>query len=572
SALIGGVTLSASGTCPKLIVNGARLHNTMVRTGANPAGNSVLYVKKGSVNRLYAAGHAQQKTVVGDVTVLVEGGTFKSFVRLLSEVTLKGDLRVSLKNMDLTKNDEATDGRMIQMLFHSGAIHGDLSVELENVKADQYYGGFSSATLTLTGDAVTTAKNCEFKKFFYGGLGKSIIYGNVENTLENVTTDHFNGAGDCTMLGKQDGYTGKKDSVGNLTNRLKNVTFTETAASASIHLGNVNGTQSGSIFNTLEGVFVPQNHTVYCGNRGGSAKSVVNTVKDSTFSSTFCGGGSGGTVTDLTNTITDSTFHNYLYLAGGGNTVKGQIENRLKNCDVTKYYTFGGVNGGKVLNSHLEYGVKNYVEGGSFHGFWGGSASSTATHRGNLYTEISSGDFYGYDSSRPNSFSGGCRNTRHEGNAVSLIRGGTFHEYVVGGSIPNSEAYKNDHVGSATLTLAGGTFKNSIYPNCLWGSYPEAELNLDNTYALEPYSFALAVECDTFVAGSSDPTSLSFPLTCKNLIARGSGPLRHYSKVLCESFVAEENAPSPELYGELTCTTLNAGDKPLILGAKSRIK
>ena len=324
-ATVGNTTLSADDVCAKLVIDGANLHNTMACLGSNPVGNAVLHVKKGSVNRLYALGHARQKTHTGDVTVLVEGGTFKSFVRLLSEVTLYGNLNVTLKNMDLSGNTAETDGAIIQMLFSSGSIRGDLTVLMERVKAERYYGAFSSGTLTLTGDVSTTAKNCEFSNFFYGGFGKSTVFGNVENTLENVTLDNFKGADDCTLLGKKEEYTGKKDSVGNLTNRLKDVTFITTDTSNSVLLGNINGTQSGTIFNTLENVTVSTGHTIHCGNRGGSVKGIVNTVADSSFASAFCGGSSGGTVGTVTNTLSHTTFYDYLYLGGSGNTVNGQI-------------------------------------------------------------------------------------------------------------------------------------------------------------------------------------------------------------------------------------------------------
>ncbi|MBQ3074630.1 MAG: hypothetical protein IJC26_01055, partial [Clostridia bacterium] len=568
SAKVGSRTLSADDTCTKLIIDGAALSNTMARTGSNPVGNSVLCVKSGSVNRLYAAGHSQQKSIVGDVTVSVEGGTFKSFVRLLSEVTLNGDLNVTLKNMDLSANTAETNGQMIQMFFSSGSIHGDLTVFMENVKADRYFGGFSGASLTLTGDVSATAKNCEFSNFFYGGFGKSTIYGNIENVLENVTLGNFKGADDCVALGNVQGYTGTKKSVGNLTNHLKDVTFTASDSSSSIYLGNVNGTQSGSVQNMLENVMVPADITVYCGNRGGSAKGIFNTVSDSSFSGMFCGGGSGGTVTDITNIITSTTFNDYVYLAGSSQTVKGQIENRLTDCDVTKYYTFGGVNGGKVLNDHLEYGVKNYVEGGSFRGFWGGSASNSATHRGNIYTEVSSGEFSGYDASKPYSLAGGCRNTRHEGIASTLIRGGIFHGLVAGGSIPNQESFGKEHSGSALLVLAGGTFESGAIANCKWGSYPEATLNVDSEKALEPLYLAFLLECNRVIASSSQPTVLTDKITCKELVAKGSGPLEIYGNVSCDRFTAEPDAASPFIYGTLKCGTLNTGEKPLNLGAK----
>ena len=571
SAKVGTKTISADDTCAKLVVDGASLHTTMACLGSNPVGNSVLHVKKGSLYRLYALGHARQKSHTGDVTVLVEGGTFKSFVRLLSEVTLNGDLNVTLKNMDLSGNTAETDGRMIQMLFSSGSINGDLTVSMENVKADRYYGGFSSSNLTLTGDVSTTAKNCEFSKFFYGGLGKSTISGNVENTLENVTLDNFKGADECVLLGKAADYTGKKDSVGNLTNLLRDVTFTKSESSASIHLGNLNGTQNGSIFNTLENVTVSTGHAVYGGNRGGSVKGIVNIVSNSVFSSTFCGGSSGGTVTDVTNTISDSVFNDYLYLSGSGNTVKGQVENRLTGCTVSKYYTFGGVNSGKVLNNHLEYGIKNYLEDCTLHGFWGGSASSTATHKGNIYTVLASGDYSGYDSYKPYSFAGGCRNTRHEGTATSLIRGGVFHGLVAGGSIPNDKSYAKEHVGSALLTLAGGTFEYGAVANCQWGSYPEATLNVDTLQAREPLSFGFALECNSVVASSEMPTELTGSVTCKELIARGDGTMNIYGEIFCDRFTVEKDAASPAVYGKVHCKNLSLGENALLLGAYGEV-
>ena len=512
SAVVGSRALSAKDTCPKLIVDGAALYNTMARVGSNPAGNSVLWIKSGTVNHLYGAGFELLTEAEGNITVRADGGTFKSFVRILSGLTLNGDLSVTLKGVDLSANTEMQDGRMIQTLFGSYAVNGNITVQMENVKADRYYGGMGSTTDTVTGDVSVTAKNCEFSNFFYGGAGKAKIHGNVENTLENVSAGSFRGTDNCAALGNAKAYTGKKDSVGKATNTLKNCSFT----------------------------------------------------------GTYCGGGSSGTANEIVNDLTGVTFYDYAYLAGTGNTVNGQIENRLTDCVTTKYYTFGGTNGGKIINSNLEYGVKNYISGGSFHGFWGGSASKSAVHRGNIYTEVSSGDFYGYDSSRPNSFSGGCRNAKHEGNAVTLIRGGTFHEYVVGGSIPNSEAYQQNHEGSVTLTLAGGTFKNEILANCLWGSYPEAVLKLDTTCALEPFSFALPMECDALIAGS--PTVLTESVSCKTVTVRETGSLQLCEKVTCQAFTVEEGAPAPEIYGELICSTLDTGGKELILGAKSRIR
>ncbi len=568
SAKVGGRTLSAKDTCPKLIIDGANLFNTMARIGSNPVGNSVLWIKSGRIHHLYAAGFDQFSKHSGDITVIAEGGTVQNYIRLVNELTLNGNLSVTLKNLDLTANTQATDGCMIQTLFGTCTIKGDVTVSMENVKADRYYGGMVGSDTTVFGDVSVSAKNCTFSLFYYGGAGKAKIYGNVENTLENVTAGNFKGADECSGLGNATSYTGKKASVGSITNKLKNVNL-NSEKSVTATLGNVAGTQTGTITNILDEVTTSANTVLYCGNRSGTVKGISNTVRNSVFGYAFYGGGSGGTVSSLQNDLSNVIFQNYAYLAGGSNTVSGPIENRLTSCTVTKYYIFGGVNGGKVLNSNLEYGTRNYVNGGSFLGFWGGSASTGGTHRGNVYNEVSDGDFYGYDSKKPFAFAGGTRNTRHEGNTMTLIRGGTFHGFVAGGSIPNDESYAKEHTGTANLILAGGTFLDTVDANCRWGSYPNAVLNLDTTHALQPFSFKNPIECNSFLANSETPYPLTGQIRCGDFTVRGKGALQICGEVVCDSLSVEAGAGSLEVYGKLQCGSLDLGAKTLYLGAKS---
>ena len=571
AAVIGKKTVTAKNTSPKLIVDGASLQNTMARAGSNPVGNSVLAIKSGSVRHLYAAGHSLFSELEGNITVTAEGGTFKGFVRLINKLHLKGNLNVTLKNMDLMGNTAVTNGCMIQILFGTVTVEGDVCVAMENVKADRFYNAFADGNNLVTGDVCTFAKNCNFSQLFYGGVAKGTVFGNVENSLENVSLGDFEGADTCSSLGNALLYTGKKESVGNVVNRLTDVSF-HSAEAVSVHLGSSAGTQTGTVTNVLERVTTSAATSFYCGSTGGTANSVHNQIKNSTFGAAFFGASSGGTVVSaVTNDLDQVTFENYAYLAGSGGTVRGEVVNRLTDCVSKKYYVFGGVNGGKILNSHLEYGVRNYIEGGSYHGFWGGSASMASTHEGNIYTEVASGEFFIYDSSRPNSFSGGCRNTRHAGNATSLIRGGIFHGLVAGGSIPNSESYAQNHSGTASLTVAGGTFKGEVIANSLWGGYPSACLILDNEKSLAPYSFAFPVVCDTFIAASEQITFLQDQITCKDLIAKGTGTLQICNRVQCENFICENSAPSPAVYDILHCKNLNMGEKPLLLGAKAQV-
>ncbi len=569
SAAVGTKTVSADDTCAKLVIDGAKLQNTMARTDISPVANSVLEIKSGEINHLYAGGFSLTSAIQGDVTVIVDGANARlnHFPRLLSKVSLNGDLSVTFKNLDLTENT-GENGKMIQLAFNGVSVAGDISVWMENVKADRFYGAFSNGGKTVNGNVSFTAKNCEFSKFFYGGFGSASIVGNVENTLENVRLGLYRGLDECLSL------------TGNLTTNWKNVTLGEQSSSQNVYLGSAGGSATrikGNLVNVLEDVTVPNPVTLFLGSYHGTLDgNLTSTVKSGTYGHYVYGANCNGTVNGtVTNNIQGGTYEQEVYLAGYYADIQGQVVNNVSGGDFHKLYLFCGTRAGKISNTALDYAVKNSFSGGYFKGVWGGSGGGSAKHYGNIYNEITGGTFdtYSKDSSKLNSFAGGPRNTLHIGNVKTLIRGGVFHGWVAGGTIPNSADQSQTSQGNTELILAGGDFQGNIVPDCRWGTYTGTTvLNINTETAVEPLLITVDAECSDLIAASDHyPLALATNITAKNIIARGKSPLILNGKVCAKSFTVEEGTAAPTVYGVLSVGTLNAHGNALHVGAKARI-
>ena len=581
SASVGSKTVSADDIRAELIVDGATLTIPVARSGKNPAGNSVLHVKSGSVFHLY--GNTKNSSVteyVGNVTVIVDGGSLTHFVRILQSATLKGNLSVTLRNVNLLANPDTEDAQMIEIGFSGSSVIGDVTVYLDNVKADRYYGSMGGKTCKVTGDVSFTAKNCEFSKFIYSGFGQTPIYGNVTNTLENVSVGpkHFYGLDECPLLGNAAEYTGSKSSVGNLTNTLKNVTFAGSTGDESCYLASkaASFTAEGDLTSTLENVTTQGKLSLYLANYAGTVKgSITNTVKSGTYNHYVYGGPYKGTVKgNLINYVQGGTYFQEVFLGGYTCTVEGKIENRVSGGAFDTLYLYCGPRSGKVTHKGLPYGIENYFTGGSFVGVWGGGGNATAgTLKANIYNEISDGYFGVYNNSgKNNSFAGSTRNGAHEGRVDTLIRGGTFTGYVFGGSIPNQEDWSHQHKAVSNLTLAGGDFRYIVSADCRWGNYDETHLTVNTEKALQPLSIAYDMECEAFIAANDAfPSMLTKEITCKELIARGKAPLQVFGTARCDSFTVEDGAASPEVYHSVITKSIDAGDTPLTLGAKGKV-
>ncbi len=574
SAQIGTKTVSAANTQAELIIEGAWLKNTLARVGTNPVGNSVLQIKSGSVCNLYALAPSASTKYIGNLTVLVEGGS--SSICLLQNCTLKGNLSVSIKNVNLLTNE--SDAQKIELGNSNTSVLGDISVDMENVKAERYLGSASSNSQKVTGDIKVSAKNCEFTGLFRSGFGQATICGNVENTLENVQIGPaMRGLDQCPVLGKVDEYTGKQQSVGNLTNTLKNVTFAEPASETSIYLGTSGScTIAGNIQNTVENVTTQGKLTLYLANSSGTVNGdITNTVKSGSFSHYVYGGPYGGTVKGtLRNYINGGTYAYETYLGGYNATFTRKIENHVSG-GVFNHYLFCGPRDGKVTKSdNIPYAIENYFTGGSFHGVWGsGENGLSSVLNANVYNEISDGNFGVYNTTdKINSFAGSVRNGTHNANVDTLIRGGTFEGYVFGGAIPHQESWSRSHKGTSRLTLAGGDFHYFLDANCRWGSFDESYLYVNTEKAVEPLSISSDLNLQSFIAASDTiPSILSKHITCKDLISRGKAPLQVLGSVKCDNFIVEAGSASPEIYGIANVKNLNAGSTKITLGAKARI-
>ena len=569
SATVGTKTISADDTCPKMIIDGAEVGHSMVKAGAapNPTGNAVLHVKSGTIGSLRAGGHlsdSKTATLKGDMTVIVDGGKLWDFPRLLRAATLDGDLNVTFKNVDLMENT-TENGKMIQIAFGGSTINGDLTVYLENVKADRYYGALSSGGKALNGDLSFTAKNCEFSQFVYSGLGAASIAGNVTNTLENVELPFYRGLDECTSL------------TGNVTTSFKNVTFPDQSSMVHVYMGSVKtATVNGNFINTMEGVNIGDNVSLYMGTYGGTLNGdVTSTVKSGVYGEYFYGATNTGVVNGtVTNNIEGGIFLYETYLSGFYTEIRGKVVNNVSG-GTFNHYLFGGTRSGKVTNTTADYTIRNYFSGGTFKGVWGGSGGGSATHKGNVYNEITGGTFstYSTDNSKMNSFAGGCRNTKQTGNANTLIRGGIFEGWVAGGSIPNDDSYSKTSEGNTLLTLAGGDFRHTVTANCRWGTYTgETLLNVDTEKGLEPLKVAATLECNDVIAASDTyELALTVNFTAKNIVARGSKTMTLNGKVTTDTFTVEKGAAAPCVYGSVQIGTLNAGGETILLGAKTRI-
>ncbi|MBQ3074631.1 MAG: hypothetical protein IJC26_01060, partial [Clostridia bacterium] len=511
SAKVGSKTLSADDTRAELIVNGATLKNVLARKGSAPVGNSVLHLVSGSIYHLHGTAPASAAEYTGDVTVLAEGGRLNHFIRILQKTTLNGNLSVTLKNVNLLENEDKDDARMIEIGFSDTSVLGNVTVTMENVKADRYYGSMAGKTKIVGGDLSMTAKNCEFTRFIRSGFGQSTICGNVENTLENVLVGpEFLGLDECSVLGKASDYTGSSSSVGNLTNRLKNVTFATPNAETNTYLGSKLTTGcavAGNITNELENVTTQGKLSLYLANYAGTtAGNITNTVKSGSYNHYVYGGPYKGTVKGiLKNNVEGGIYFQEVFLGGYACTISGKIENHISGGEFNTLYLYCGPRGGNVTNTaKLPYGIENYFTGGSFVGVWGGGGNTTtSTLTANIYNEISDGFFGVYNTTgKINSFAGSTRNGAHNANVDTLIRGGTFEGYVFGGSIPNQEDWSHQHKGTSTLTLAGGDFRYFVDADCRWGSYDESRLIVNTEKALQPLSFAYDLECESFVAAS----------------------------------------------------------------------
>lgn len=575
SAKIGNKTLSADDTRAELIVDGANLKNVVARKGTCPVGDSVLRIVSGSINHLYGTAPSSATEYTGNITVSAEGGRLNHFIRILQKTTLKGNLSVTLKNINLLENEDKDDARMIEIGFSDTSVLGNVTVTLENVKADRYYGSMGGKTKLLSGDLKLTVKNCEFTRFMRCGFGQSTICGSVTNTLENVLIGpEFLGLDECSVLGDAEKYTGKENSVGNLTNRLKNVTFAAPAADAISYFGSKGSCAiAGSITNELDNVITQGKHALYLASYNGTvAGNVTNTVKSGTYTHNFYGGSYKGTVKGtLRNDIQGGTYFQEVFLGGYYCTVTGKIENHISGGEFNTLYLFCGTRSGNANNKSIPYAIENYFTGGSFVGVWGGGGNGTdSVQTGNIYNEISGGHFGVYNTTgKINSFAGSTRNGAHNGNVDTLIRGGTFEGWVVGGSIPNQEDWSHNHQGRSTLTLAGGDFRYIVSPDCRWGTYTESYLYVNTEKALEPLSLTYDLECESFIAASDTvPAMQTLSVTCKELIARGNAPLKVFGTVNCDRFILESGTVSPEIYGTVNAKELTTGGTALILGAK----
>ncbi|MBQ3075217.1 MAG: hypothetical protein IJC26_04030, partial [Clostridia bacterium] len=564
SAKVGTKTITAENTCAKLIIDGAKLHNTMVKTGSNPVGNAVLHMKSGEIDHLYAGGFNVKTTLTGDITILVEGGSITDFPRLLNKVTLNGDLNVTLKNID-QMNNTTENGKMIQLAFSGVAINGDINVYMENVKADRYFGALSTADKTVNGNLSVTAKNCEFSRFFYGGFGQAAIVGNVENNLENVTLSHYKGLDECPSL------------TGNVTTEWKNVTFTgEHTVAEYVYMGPIVASNiKGDFINTLENVTVPDNVNLFMGSYNTTHDgNITSTIKSGTYSEYFYGSNYNGVVKGtVTNNIQGGTFDEEVYLGGYSVDNRGQIINNVSGGNFQRIYLYCGTRGGKITNTTLDYTVKNTFSGGYFKGVWGGSGGGSTTQKGNIYNEITGGTFDIYGTSKTNSFAGGCRNGKHVGNVKTLIRGGTFEGYVAGGAIPNDETYKKDSEGNTELIIAGGDFKDIIDPACRWGTYSgETILNINTEKGVEPLKIAVDLNCKEVISASDDyDLVLPTNITAKSVVARGSKALIINGKLSAETFTVEKDSATPTIYSTANVGTLIPNDKIINIGTRTRI-
>lgn len=562
SAEVGAKTVSADDTAPKLIVDGAVVGHSMVKTGKNPAGNAILHVKSGTIGSLRAGGHSTQSTLNGDMTVIVDGGTLWDFPRLLRAVTLNGDLNVTLKNVDLM-NNTTENGKMIQIGFSSANVNGDINVYMENVKADRYYGALSGGE--INGNVSVTAKNCEFSRFFYGGYGTATIVGNVSNTLENVDLGLYKGLDECPSL------------TGTLTTDWKNVTFVgERTSNENVYMGS--GAQinvQGDFVNTLEEVTVPNNVSLYMGSyKGTHDGNITSTIKSGYFYEYLYGSNNAGIVKGtVTNNIQGGIFDEEVYLGGYSVENQGQIVNNVSGGNFQRIYLYCGTRGGKISNTTLDYTVKNTFSGGYFKGVWGGSGGGGTVQHGNIYNEITGGTFNGYNASKNNSFAGGSRNGKHVGNVKTLIRGGVFEGYVAGGSIPNDESYKKDSEGNTVLILAGGTFKDVVNPASRWGTYSgTTELFIDTEKAVEPLSLVETFDAvDVIASSEAIPLTITVPFTAKSVIARGKAPLKINTDFTTDTFTVETGAAAPTVYGAVRIGTLTTNGETVKLGAKTRI-
>jgi len=579
SAVIGSKTLSSDDMRTELIVDGATLKTPLARVGKNPVGESVLWLKSGSINHLYAV--APNATVLehtGDITVLTEGGRIRHFARILNKVTLKGNLSVMLRNVNFLENPDVDDARMIEIGFAGANVIGDVTVYLENVKADRYYGAMAGKNSKVTGDLNLTVRNCEFTKHFLGGFGQSTICGNVKNTFENVSfAPLFYGLDECPALGVAADYTGRASSVGNVTTAMKNVTFSAPEKEvASYLLAKVSCAVAGNVVNTLENVTTQGKHSLYLSGYNGTVSgNVTNTVKSGSFSHYLYGGPYLGTVKGtLRNNVEGGTYFQEVYLGGYSCTVSGRIENRVSGGHFDTLYLFCGTRSGNVTNTSIPYAIENYFTGGSFVGVWGGGGNAIASVlSSNIYNEISGGFFDTYNTTeKNNSFAGSVRNGTHNGNVDTLIRGGTFTGYVFGGSIPNQESWGHQHNGTSTLTLAGGDFRYQVHADCRWGNFKETHLYVNTEKALDPLALEYDLTCESFIAANDSKVSIQTKtVTCRELIARGKKPLQVFGEVICDSFFTEPGAAAPEIYGKVSAKKLNCNGTPLIVGAKGRV-
>ena len=578
SAQIGSRTLSAADTRAKLVVDGAILKTPLARfSGTNPVGDSVLHLKSGSIFHLYAVAPDTATEFIGDLTVLAEGVRVNHFVRVLQKATLKGDLSVTLKNVNLLENQNKDDAQMIEIAFNGVSVVGNVDVVMENVKADRYYGAMGGKGYKITGDLTVSAKNCEFSRFYRSGFGLSSVCGSVENVLENVLigAEGLRGLDECPTLGVASEYTGKRSSVGNLTTKLKNVTFAEPASELYSYLGSAASCAvAGNIENTLEEVTTQGKAALYCvGYNGTVYGNVTNTVKSGTFSHYFYGGPHKGTVKGtLRNNVEGGVYLQEVFLGGYYGKITGKIENHVSGGNFDTLYLYCGTRAGDANNKNIPYAIENYFTGGSFVGVWGGGGNSTdAVQTGNIYNEISDGYFGVYNySGKINSFAGSTRNGTHNGNVDTLIRGGHFEGYVYGGSIPNQEDWSHAHKGKSTLTLAGGTFKYYVDPGCRWiGTYEESLLYINTEKALEPLSLTCDLSCEAFIAANDTiPVVLTNEVVCKKLIARGKAALQVSGKASCDEFLLESGAASPEIYGSVSTKKLTANGNSITVGAK----
>ena len=366
-----GVTLTPRDTKAEIVLDGATVGFMLGRNRTSPVAESIQRVENGTIKTSSSGyfgacgthytdndAYGDRVKFEGDVTVIINGGTFASPIRLLWGAEVDGDFTVEINGG--TFNNHVQTGRVASL------IKGDFALNVTGGTFNDSNGLFCYPQARIEGESQVTVSGGTFKGFrasrngAYDADGKLIALpeANIEiipNATDPEKSPVFQ---DIVYIARESGIDQLNLKISGGTFR-KNVylTSSKTISNATVEIGG----------GTFEGAY----YSGPSSDGSGAVTRVENTVSGGTFNGNFYGGGDKGTYKDIVNVVTGGTF-NGCYMGGGKNQASGNVENRISGG------TFNSFLCGAGASTSVNGNVTNKISGGTFtRPVYGGSLSGS---------------------------------------------------------------------------------------------------------------------------------------------------------------------------------------------------